>query len=869
MLKSERFRKMLKGGSGLKKSATVFILLKTLTKIKYCGKMYLTNKNSKRYFMKKINLKFLSGALGLITLFPTAPVKGLDYSQVGYDVYPVESVNDPIDSIDSNDSIDIKSIAEIGVSGLLTAGAIAGICEAAKDRSPFVAHDYSKLPNANFTNTANLCFWHALVQQLYDIKAFRKFIDSVDLSTIANPNTRRKIEKFRELFADMARFGGENYSRFTKHASYNMAKEFLPIDSFGRQQDINEACNLFLSDVFDEYTKCYGRQKVGQRGTTTYVTNILMESVKLPVNNQQLKLGDLLKESEANFQDKLNAMEDLWGGQSNPQNKVNRMPILQRLPITEFLARVPQNGDEPLVFNNGAFVIDDKFKHLLHTADPNEPNSCSMDHFSDLPWRLRNYVIQSFENDPVRPYILSNQSRLQQIRADWDSTDLKKKKAARQNLLENLPIGDFLVGDANGRKGRRFRTGFHLDLPALEALINGGGTFDQAVRLLKKSTRYKTPLVKATLGALPASEVDINVLDDQFSIFVGRFQGDAVTVPIHKVHTHIDFGNGTVDYKGQKYELTAVSVHKGLYGGGHYYTYKKQNGYWYKYDDIASGYSGEVTWDAVKADSETNCTMMTFSKQGTVAKGRSPMDIRRVEPLNITRNYISNIISKAEPNLSKYRFEIVQTRVTQTDGTIKYPSGIVDQTLLSNPSYGQIAIVDAANVHGLGGGGVDGAIFTAMNHGVQYPPGQSPIAKVITAKMPCYDNSKIRIKEGGAIIHRSYGIGAAFPDVPYVIQTVSPQISSEKDLPLFYSAWYNAVHLGIASGCDTLFIPGIGMGVFCKNQSARFAKKCARVAAQAMKDAINNYSSIKIVIIDHQDNIRNAAFFDELKQMIH
>ncbi len=601
--------------------------------------------------MKKTNLKFLSGVLSLVTLFPTATVKGLDYSKVGYDVFSDKSVID---------SIDTKSIAEIGVAGLLTVGAIAGIREAAKDRSPFVPRDYGKLPNANFTNTANLCFWHALVQQLYDIKAFRNFISSVDLSTIANPNTRHKIEKFRELFAGMARFGGENYSRFTKHASYNMAKEFLPGDKLGHQQDINEACNDFLKDVFDEYATIRGRQRFDSRGIFTgNISNILMESVTLPMNNPNLKLGDLLKESEANFQDKLNAMGSIWDGtmaSSNRANRGNRMAILRRLPITEFLARDQQDN---IVFNNGAFVIDDKYKRFVHEATPTEPNSCNMEKFSNLPRRFQNEVIQSFEKDPVRPRILSNKARLQQIKTDWDSSDPIKKKNARRNLLENVPIGRFLVGNAAGKKGQQYRTGFHLDLAPLEALINGGDTFDDAVDLVRKSTRYTTPLVKNTLGALPASEVDINVLDDQFSVFPGRFQYDPVINGTKKINTRVDFGSGTVDYKGQKYELTAVTVHSGTGGGGHYYTYKKQNGYWYKYDDMASSYSGEVTWDAVKADSETNCTMMTFSKQGTVAKGRSPMDIRRVEPLNITGNYISNIVSKAEPYLSRSEFETI------------------------------------------------------------------------------------------------------------------------------------------------------------------------------------------------------------------
>ena len=375
----------------------------------------------------------------------------------------------------------------------------------------------------------------------------------------------------------------------------------------------------------------------------------------------------------------------------------------------------------------------------------------------------------------------------------------------------------------------------------------------------KKADEFSVPFVVGELDALPRNEIEIDVIDDQFSIFVQRSVRDK-----NKDTRPVDLGEGTVEFKGQKFELTAVTVHSGNGTGGHYYTYKKQGGTWWKYDDLSRGAPARKvnSWGDVKEDSKCKCVMMTFSKQGTNVKGHEYVSgdttsILRSEPLNIERGYVSRIISKSNsnPKFSKDKFEIVKTG----EGT-QYPSGIVDRKLLSDKRYGKVAIVDAANTGGLGGGGVDGAIFRAM--------GGQNVVNDIRAKLPCYGNSDTRIKEGGAIVHGSYKIGEDFSNVRYVVQTVSPKIRSEGDLPLFYSAWYSAVNLGAKLGCNTIFMPGIGMGVFCENKSTEFAKKCAKVAVQAIKDAIeDSKASIKIVIIDHRDERRSAGFFDELERM--
>lgn len=227
----------------------------------------------------------------------------------------------------------------------------------------------------------------------------------------------------------------------------------------------------------------------------------------------------------------------------------------------------------------------------------------------------------------------------------------------------------------------------------------------------------------------------------------------------------------------------------------------------------------------------------------------------RVEPCAPAKSYIDKIISDSKIKISN--FEIVKT-----GGKCDF-TGITDSKLLSRKEYGKVGIIDAANRGGLGGGGVDGAIFSAMSENGCEPENE------IEKSVPCYPGSNDRIHDGGAVIHSSYGIEKTCPNVPYVIQTVSPVLNDDENLPLFYSAWYRAVELGIKSGCDTLVTAAVGMGAFCANDKLEFAEKCAGVAAQAINDARRDCKkNIKIVLTDHQDNRRKAAFFDALEKMI-
>lgn len=775
--------------------------------------------------MKKINLKLLSVALGITMFLPAVPVNGLDYSKVGYNVSKK-------DDKDSKDSLDEKKIiAGAGAAGL-AACIGAGIWISTRDKSSFAGCDYTCLPNANFSNTHNLCFWHALIQQLYDVKAFRNFIKNVDLNKVSQPTTGQKIADLRELFAQMEEFGGANYKRFTADESYNFAEKILGADNIGEFQDIHDACLRFLGDVLEEYCqKCGGR--VHDKSGSKIISNITYEEVsKIPALGRQLVLSDLLRDTEPSIQEREQALEKVWRngtpGVATRDIQRCRTQLLKRLPLSNFV----KNG------NQGELVVD---KAALQSVTP------AAKEYSSLDDKCRNSMLDSFDCDPVRPGILDD-DRWREIEADWNSDDVTKRTQARKRVFGCLPIGVFW-----GKNG-------NLNADELRKFVNQG-TLDRAKANLEKATDFKTPCVKTAFDQLARPEVNIDILDDQFAIFVSRFNRD-----MSKSKERVSFGDGKVVYKNQTFELTAVTVHTGSANSGHYYTYKKQGGCWYKYNDATIGYSGEVSWNKVKSDAEENCTMLTFSKPGIVVRNEATVDYHRVEPMNkVTPDYVSKIISKVESVPDKDTFEIVQ----KCEKNPLVSGVIVDPVFLSgvNKNYNKIAIIDAADTECHA---VDPDIIcrtTCRTWPNRYGPAESGFDP---EKIPGYDGlkPKTRIKEGGALIRSSYNIGRVYPNIPYVIQTVSPKVKEEKDLPLFYSAWYQAVRLGIAHDCDALIIPMVSMDVFLENKSKSFAKKCARVAVQAIQDAKQN-CLIKIVMVDCKDEGRNAAFRDELAKIIH
>lgn len=181
-------------------------------------------------------------------------------------------------------------------------------------------------------------------------------------------------------------------------------------------------------------------------------------------------------------------------------------------------------------------------------------------------------------------------------------SDPEKLEALRERA-ENISLRDYMYKDPD--------TGQNVvDYQGINVLFSANPSSDGIPDKFKNKivTDFSdVPCVREALQSLPAPEFDIPVIDNQFAVFVARFDARR-----NKDRRRIDFGDGMVTFHNQIFELTAVSVHKGNTGGGHYYTYKKHGNDWYKYDDY-SGVVPRVTWEKVKNDSEKDCTMLTFS----------------------------------------------------------------------------------------------------------------------------------------------------------------------------------------------------------------------------------------------------------------
>ena len=716
--------------------------------------------------MKKTNLRLLSMMLGVITLFSGAPVRGEGN---------FKDVKNKTGSI----PFGLKVAAGVGITGALTVGVIAGCYALAKNKSSsddqwsdsVCSNDPSSyLTNANFSNTRNLCYWHALLQHLYDIKAFKKFIKECDENFIDNTDTQKKILALREIFNAMEKRSGGVLSRDECEMFANEVfggKKWSDGESIlGNQQDSSEVCTKFMPDVMNLYA---GFVNCGGDGS-----NIFMNSVKLRPDKHLISLDDVLRENLPDELARCDAINNYcWNGAES------RLSILRRLPVSHLLAR---NEDESIAVSETGFTVDnDVINNLFESKN-----------ISELPDGIKNLIINDFSEDPKKPSILDNDQSLGEIKSNWNSSDLKMKKDARLRIFSSAPISDFVVKDEQSGK-------WGIDRAKLEELVNGENSFEDAIKCLKNLEHAKTECVKDAFDKCDLPYIRVPVIEGQFSIFISRLVFNTAVNERIKDDKPVDFGDGTVRFGANGlFELTAVTVHSGSGMGGHYYTYKKQGGIWWKYDDLNNKPAHRVSWDNVKADSQRKCVMLTFSKKGTDVKEYecifgNTTKIVRLEPLDIKNNFLYIFCRPVESNFSKDKFEIVKTG----EGT-PYPRGIVDRQLLSDNKYGKIVIVDAANTSGLGGGGVDGAIFKAM--------GEQDVVNDIRANLPCYANSDTRIKEGGAIVHGSYKIGKDIPNVSYVVQAVSPKLRSERDLPLFYSAWYNAVRLGAREDCAKLLI---------------------------------------------------------------
>ena len=224
--------------------------------------------------------------------------------------------------------------------------------------------------------------------------------------------------------------------------------------------------------------------------------------------------------------------------------------------------------------------------------------------------------------------------------------------------------------------------------------------------------------------------------------------------------------------------------------------------------------------------------------------------------------------------------DINNIKVVITGDNGRYPQGIVDEGLWNdllgyNRGYEKrTAIVDASNRSGLGGSGVDGAIFGKM--GGRARP-------YISANLEPYKDSRgenmrdgyteqpVRIETGGAIIHSSFNIADISGNIPYVIQAVSPMIHNRSDFTKLRSAYYNAVRLAIACGCKRLLVPALGMAIFFQPDGTVdrtvLGRECADVALAAISDARRDMGNADIEIIFTDYGSHRHPFYQRLSEL--
>lgn len=631
--------------------------------------------------MKKTNLRLLSMMLGVITLFSGAPVRGEGN---------FKDVKNKTGSI----PFGLKVAAGVGITGALTVGVIAGCYALAKNKSSsddqecsvpqaYLTQDSQRQaspvsvrgygsgnhPNANFSNTRNLCYWHALLQHLYDIKAFKKFIKECDENFIDNTDTQKKILALREIFNAMEKRSGGVLSRDECEIFADKVfggKKWADGESIlGNQQDPSEVCTKFMPDVMNLYA---GFVDCGGDGS-----NIFMNSVKLRPDKHLISLDDVLRENLPDELARCDAINNYcWNGAES------RLSILRRLPVSHLLAR---NEDESIAVSETGFTVDnDVINNLFESKN-----------ISELPDGIKNLIINDFSEDPKKPSILDNDQSLGEIKSNWNSSDLKMKKDARLRIFSSAPISDFVVKDEQSGK-------WGIDRAKLEELVNGENSFEDAIKCLKNLEHAKTECVKDAFDKCDLPYIRVPVIEGQFSIFISRLVFNTAVNERIKDDKPVDFGDGTVRFgTNGLFELTAVTVHSGSGMGGHYYTYKKQGGIWWKYDDLNNKPAHRVSWDGVKEDSQRKCVMLTFSKKGTDGVGDSTKGKRDNKSTGG-----SHLLNGGTTAIKRYGEKTAALNVENAGGLKLVINGFIHLLDIGNR---KVAVASVVNAGGLGGRG--------------------------------------------------------------------------------------------------------------------------------------------------------------------
>jgi O-acetyl-ADP-ribose deacetylase (regulator of RNase III) len=140
------------------------------------------------------------------------------------------------------------------------------------------------------------------------------------------------------------------------------------------------------------------------------------------------------------------------------------------------------------------------------------------------------------------------------------------------------------------------------------------------------------------------------------------------------------------------------------------------------------------------------------------------------------------------------------------------------------------AIVNAANTHLRGGGGVDGAIHFAAG------------PMLLSELEERYPNGT---EVGNAVETRAYNLPAKF-----VIHAVGPRWlgGNENEPQLLAAAWINSLKLADSLGCKSIAFPSISTGVY--GYPIDLAAKVAISAIRSVEDELENVALIQICAFD-------------------
>jgi O-acetyl-ADP-ribose deacetylase (regulator of RNase III) len=143
------------------------------------------------------------------------------------------------------------------------------------------------------------------------------------------------------------------------------------------------------------------------------------------------------------------------------------------------------------------------------------------------------------------------------------------------------------------------------------------------------------------------------------------------------------------------------------------------------------------------------------------------------------------------------------------------------------------AIVNAANTHLRGGGGVDGAIHFAAG------------PMLLTELEERYPNGT---EVGTAVETRAYNLPAKF-----VIHAVGPRwLGGKNNEPeLLAAAWINSLELADSLGCKSIAFPSISTGIY--GYPIELASKVAIAAMKSVGDVLENLELIQICAFTTSD----------------